>query len=186
MAPGRSMRRLLDMDLGVDAIVLIALLGYLIQAILAIVMGQGPGDGSSPFSFHVIGLLVFFGTFFMLSEMIYSIGKMAGGKGTRPQTFLTLAWHGLVMSFLWPLWPKLRVEDQAIDGADGAASMPTIPPDQVLMLLIIFAVWIWLLANYVRELHGFGNVWNVLGSLLMGMVGFSIAVAVVAVMLGAG
>lgn len=181
-APRRSMRRLLDFGLGFDAIVLIALLSYLIRVIIGIALGGAPSTGHS-LTFHLLNLVAMFGAMFMVSEMVFSIGKMAGGHGARNEIYLVVAWHSLVTSLLAPAFAMVQIQEQMVQTEQGEVAMPYIDPGQVLFLLAAGGIALWLLACYVAEAHGFKSIWNVMGSLLMGMVGFLIAVLILASLL---
>lgn len=184
-APRQSMRRLLGMSLGFDAIVLIILLTYLVGMIFAILLGNSAPDGRS-IGYYVFSLTIVVAPIFLFSEMIYSIGKMAGGTGERVEIYLAVSWHSLIVTFLSPVMAFVAIEQQVVQTEQGEMLVPQIGANSALLVLGLGALLLWLLSSYVTEAHRFRNVWNVLGSLLMGMVGFSIAVAVVAVMLGAG
>ena len=108
VAPGRSVRKILDANPGMGAVLLMVLFSYLATAILTLMFGSlSGGTGVSPFGFHFRGLLVQFATFFVYSTLVFQIGRLAGGTGSRIQTYTAMGWHSLVTSFLTPLMLSL-------------------------------------------------------------------------------
>lgn len=175
LAPRRSVRRLLDDGHGMGVALLMVLLGYLITAIFAVIfLGDVPGRESGTVGFYVRELVLGFGLFFILSGLIFSVGKMAGGTGSRIETNVAVAWFFLVTSFLTPLRAGVSMTLQTVETENGPVEMPSMEPGSVLILLALSGVILWLLACYTAELHGFKKVWNVVGSLLMGMVAVTI------------
>lgn len=177
-APARSTRRILDTGIGMDAILLMVLFSYLVTAIITTAFSGLP-DGMS-FGFHVRGIILQFVTFFVYSTLIYHIGRMAGGTGDRLQTYAALAWHALVTSFLTPFMLGLggAMPDAGITPENQAEVMADL---QGPLLLAMFGgiISLWLMASYVRELHGFQSTWSVLGALVIGAIGMGLFVMII-------
>lgn len=159
MAPRRSTRRLLDGGYGLDTALPMLALAYLIEAILATLFGAG--GGATGIGGHLLNLVQLLLMFFVLSGVIWGIGRLADGKGTLEGAQLVVAWHALVTSPLSPL--AIGVASAAIGArsGDGAA-----PAGVGIMAFLYVAISFWLMANYVAELHGFRSTWSVLAAII--------------------
>ena len=157
-APRASVRRLLDGGHGIEAALGLLALAYLVQAMLTILFLPA---GIGIFG-HMLAIMQQLVTFFLLSALVYGIGRLAGGAGTMEGAQLVIAWHALVTSLLSPL--AIGVSTAAFrSGEEGAGN---IPPGMGFLALIYVAISLWLMANYVAELHGFRSTWGVLGAII--------------------
>ncbi|MEM6973873.1 MAG: YIP1 family protein [Pseudomonadota bacterium] len=182
LAPRASARRVLDQDWGLDAAVLFALLAYALSAIFAtIIPGARPDDVVGSFVLlHIINMVVQVLVVGATGSLIWGIGRMFGGSGTRDQAMVLFGWHTLVMVFLAPFFQIGSAAMRATlpEDADLANGMPVdmseAPGWVVLMLATGVAAWAWLLSLYTAELHGFRNPWGVLGVMVAVAMLFSI------------
>lgn len=165
-APRRSVRRLLDGGNGIETALGMLALAYIVQAILAILfLSAGIGIIG-----HLMAILQQLIMFFLLSALIYGLGRIAGGKGTLEGAQLVVGWHALVTSLISPL--AIGVSAVAFRGeGDEAAGVPS---GLALMAFLYVAISFWLMANYITELHGFRSNWGVLGAI----VGLTLAIAI--------
>lgn len=140
-------------EIGPDGIVGLVVAGYLVQAMVSIVVpGARPELGGNPIGYHV-GSLVVQGLLYMMTVgLVHVIGRIFGGTGSLPQAFLAMAWYSFISSFLSPL---------ALAGVVGMTD-PQPEPLSVLLLLVAVVLGIRMFAGFVAELHGFRNTWTVL------------------------
>lgn len=152
-APRASMRRMLPQISGVDSIVGLVVLGYVVQALVALVIpGARPETPANPLGWHIAGL-AFQGVLFALSAgLVFLIGRIFGGTGSVLQTFAAMAWYSFVSAFLSPL---------ALAGVGGLTQ--TEEPNGFAALLLVAATILGLrmFAGFVAEVHGFRNTWTV-------------------------
>jgi hypothetical protein len=171
-APRASARAVLAQGWGLDVAVQFAVLAYCLQAILAILIPGARGDAMPasgvPVGFHVLNLVAQVMLVGLLGLAVWGIGAIFGGRGTRDQALVITAWHTLVTTLLSPLFLL------------GAASSRGADPEQMpIGVVFVFAVavsqYLWVLACYTMELHGFRNPWGVLGVMVAVAMLFSTA-----------
>lgn len=163
-APRRSVRRLLDGGDGLEVALGFLALAFLVEAILAIMFG---GRGGASVGVYFVNVALQLAVFFLLSGLIYAIGRAAGGKGTLAGSQLVVGWHALVTSPMTPLTlPIAHAFRAPPEAAAGAAPEVQIPAGGVFVAFVYAAISFWLMANYVAELHQFRNTWGVLGALV--------------------
>ncbi|HET7408812.1 MAG TPA: YIP1 family protein [Paracoccaceae bacterium] len=156
--PRASARQLLESGNGLEAALGMVALAYLVQAILTIMfMSGGFGIGG-----HMLAIMQQLVTFFLLSALIYGVGRLAGGTGTMQGAQLVVGWHALVTSLISPL--AIGVSTAAFTAEDEGSG--GIPPGLAFMAFVYVAISFWLMANYVAELHGFRSTWGVLGAII--------------------
>lgn len=90
--------------------------------------------------------------------LIYRIGRIFGGAGQLADTVVLLAWLEFILLMLQIL---------------QTAAMVVSPPMSQAIGLLGFVIFLWLLSNFVAELHGFSSVLTT----FMGIVGSIIAVS---------
>lgn len=157
VAPRASVRWLLNAGHGLEAALGMLALGYLAEAILMIAFS----DVRLGIGGHLFGVLRELVSFFVLSSLIYGVGRLAGGTGTLRGAQLVFGWHALVTSIASPL--GMGMTAAVLEGqAEGEVALSAGP---VFLAFIYAGVWLWLLASYVAELHGFRNSWGVLGAI---------------------
>lgn len=163
-APRRSIRRLLDGENGLEAALGFLALAFLVEAILSIVFG---GRGGASIGVYLVNIAMQLALFFLLSGLIYAIGRAAGGTGTLAGSQLTVGWHALVTSPMTPLTVPVSYAFRATsEAAAETAPEMQIPAGGVFLAFVYAAISFWLMANYVAELHQFRNTWGVLGALV--------------------
>lgn len=169
-APRLSARRILDSGGGVQLALMMVALSYLVQAIFSILlMPGGFGIGG-----HLLAIIQQVIIFFLLSGLVYGIGRMAGGTGSLLGSQLVVAWHALVTSVISPL-------AIGISAATFRAQASGEIPSTVLLLGVVYvAISFWLMANYVAELHGFRSAASVLAAIIGLTFAFAILLAVIA------
>jgi len=179
--PRASVRRLLSAGHGLDAIVLMVTLAFLLRMIfLIIVPGAGLDQTDSQIGWYLMELVSFLVIFALLSLVVYSVGRFFGGKGTPRETGITLAWYLLVTSLIDLLFLTAMVPLR--DASESMTATPAHPIDVPAWALVVFVVSMvvatWLFASFVAELHRFARTWHV----LMAMVGLAMAFGLLASM----
>lgn len=167
LAPRRSAREILSRRPDPRAIVLLLLLAYLVGQILAIATPGGDVVLEGGFVARHVGQLMQFSiSFFLFVGMVYGVGRMMGGQGTVLETSAIVSWHALVTSFLTPLKVIFFREVLTATAVAEAGGTPEISPGIAFMGMFVGLTVLWLLANYVAELHRFKKVMGVLGVML--------------------
>ena len=154
-----------------EALFLIVVLSVLLTQITLVFTGQsggiivgGPGL-SAPVALGMMQLV-------MLVVMVFSIfliGRRAGGTGSLDDTILLVTWLQFILICLQVL---------------QTAAFLLVPVVGNILGLAGFALFFWLLANFVTELHGFTSPGRVFVSILLTMVGFAILLSIVLSFLG--
>jgi len=152
--PRSSVRRVIDAGQGIDTVVAMVLMAYLVQAIAAVAMPGGrPETSQSALLWHVVNLFSHFLVFFAVAGLAYWIGRAFGGSGRMDQTLVAIGWHWLVTSFLAPLaligWAEVMAGEPSAFGP--------------LLLIATSVIFLWILSAFLAELHGFRSIWAVLG-----------------------
>lgn len=176
--PRRSVRRLLNGRYGMTDAMLLVILSYLIGAILSVLFPEGsPVPARSLFGTHLLGLLLQFISFFIISSLVYLGGRMFGGQGSRRDAYLTIAWYSLVTSLIAPLTLPARAHlVEAMEAARGQSeAIVEFPPGALALFMAASGIMLWLFSCYVAELHRFRRTWNVLAVIL----GLSVAVSLI-------
>lgn len=161
-APRISARGVLRAQYGLDTAIQFAVLAYCIQAIMAILMpgvpGAQPQGAGSSIGFHFLNIFAQLAIIGMLAFAVWGIGQLFGGGGSRRQALVLVSWHALVTTLLAPLF----LLGASAVGQEGDA----IPLGVVLIFGVAVAQYLWVLACYTMELHGFRSPWGVMGVML--------------------
>lgn len=169
-APRLSARQILASGGGLELALMMVALAYLVQAIFSILFLPG-GFGIAG---HLIAAVQQVIIFFLLSALVYGVGRMAGGTGTILGSQLVVAWHAIVTSVISPL--AIGVSTATFQAQDSGE----LPSGVLLTGVIYVAISFWLMANYVAELHGFRSAVSVLGAIIGLTFAFAILLAVIA------
>lgn len=159
--PRRSARWVLDANHGIDTALLFVVLAYALQAILQILLPGArtlpEGIDRVPASLHLMNVLLQVMLVSVLSLMLFGIGRLFGGTGSRKQAFVIVAWHTLVTTLLAPAF---------LIGMGQIATGDPVSPGMLALMVVTGSLWLWVLAVYGAVLHGFGNPWGVMGVML--------------------
>ena len=154
-----------------EALFLIVVLSVLLTQITLVFTGQsggiivgGPGL-STPIALGLMQLVMLV----VMVFAIYLIGRRAGGTGSLGDTILLVTWLQFILICLQVL---------------QTVAFMLVPVVGNLLGLAGFALFFWLLANFVTELHGFTSPGRVFVSILIAMVGFAIFLSVLLSVLG--
>jgi len=180
--PRASVRRLLAAGHGFEAAIQLAVLAFLFREIFMVVT---PGARPPGMSMTVVGYFIeLFDA--MISLAVFAtlacyVGRMFGGRGTLKDSAIVLAWYSVVTSFIIPLaMPALiRIFEAAASSAADPGAAVEMPAGPALIVLATSGIFMWLLAAYIAELHGFARTLGVL-SVIIGMaLALSLAVSTV-------
>jgi len=166
LEPRRSVRAIVSTGDGLPTALLMVVLGYLIAAILVLVTpGVERMAEAGIVTIHVYSLIKQIAFFFILSGLVYFFGRVSGGTATRSEVRMAIGWHMLVTSILTPAMARLETAMRFTTGPDGQLIMPDEMPggDITMPAFAAVAIWFWLLALYIAEVHRFRNTIGVLG-----------------------
>lgn len=143
--------------LGVTAIVS-AMLAHLSIALMPIEFRAQMGQGMSPFVTAVVqaGLMV------ASVYLVHAVGRWRGGTGSFEDALILMVW----LQFILMMLQLLQIVVQVV-----------LPPLSDLVGLISVAVFLWLLSNFVAELHGFRSVGKVFFGILLMIFVFGLLLA---------
>lgn len=168
-APSRSAREALEARYDLNAVVLFIILAFAMEGIIGIVIRLvylGDASGIS-LGNYVFGLLGSFASVAVIGLSIWIGGAVFGGKGTREQAINIAAWHGLIIVPLKPFFVMvgLAMAEVAPDLGQPIEPEAMANINQTALLLGLYAYfqYLWTLACFTKELHGFSNPWGVLG-----------------------
>lgn len=167
--PRASIRSLLALNVPLPArtlgLVLVAVASALLMHLGLMVLP--PSDdpmaiflGESPLRSAIVQWLVLAGSVLL----VYHIGRAWGGKGNLPDTLLVIVWLQVIMLGVQVVQLLIFVVAVPLSGIVTLAGL---------------ALFLWLVTNFITELHGFASR----GAVLAGLVIASIGVAMVIVLL---
>jgi hypothetical protein len=178
LKPRRSVRRLLDGPHGIPEAVLLVVLAYLISAIFDILFPVAEPPVRASIALHLLALLLQLLSLFLVSGLVYGIGRRFGGQGSWRDATLGVAWYSLVTSLIAPLTVPARAQMIEAVEASGNGPVEIAFGTPILIFMVASGIMLWLFACYVAELHRFRRTWSVLAVVL----GMSAAISVVVLM----
>lgn len=104
-------------------------------------------------------------------QLIYWLGRMRGGTGSFPDVLLGMVWLQFLMLGLQVLQLVLMV---------------LLPPLAAIVNLAGFAIFLWLLTNFIAELHGFRSLLAVFGGIIFGMLLLAFGLAILVLLVTGG
>ena len=145
-----------------QALALVIVLSMLFgQAAVLLMAGQGP-DALS------VGLIQG-AVLLALVYAVHFVGRLLGGRGAFEDGLILIAWLQGVMV--------------AVQIAQIVALL-ILPPLTGLLGFLGMALFLWLLTNFVAELHGFSSLGRVFGMILLTLFGVAILLAIALQILG--
>jgi hypothetical protein len=102
----------------------------------------------------------------MGAGLIHAVGTKFGGTGNFAGAVALIAWIEFILSLM-----------QIVQ----LVALVVMPPLADVIGVMGLGVFLWLLSQFVTELHGFANVWKVFGAIIVTGLGVSFAVAMVLV-----
>lgn len=149
-----------------EALFLIVVLSVFLTQLTMVFIGQTGGiifGGPELNAPLILGLMQLVMLVVMVFA-IYLIGRRAGGTGSLDDSILLVTWVQFILLCLQVLQTVAFMLVPVVGNILGLAG---------------FALFFWLLANFVAELHGFKSAGQVFVSILIAMVGFAILLSVV-------
>lgn len=159
--PRKGMRDILSKVDRPETVAVIYGLAFCLTTIVSLIIQTAAGQGEgSALAATLSSLLTNAVVFLTLVALVWFVGKLFGGQGDILQVAVALAWHSLLTAAFTPFMLL------AIQGQSGAGT---------LFILFVTIISIWLLANFIAEVHGFASAWRVAavfvgGSLLVAFV----------------
>lgn len=143
--PRESARRIIAKRMGMADCLLMVVLAFAVQGLLAGVLSlgdgrEGPGLGARAAE---LGLQVVL--YLVLATAVHRVGARFGGHAGPEASAAVVAWHYLVTAFLAPL----NVIGMRSVGSEGALGLG------FLLVPLSVGLSIWLFASFVAEAHGF-------------------------------
>jgi hypothetical protein len=167
--PRQGARLVLDADLPVQARWLAVALTAIVSAVLVHIsflllpsatQAQYANAMSSPLETALIQ-----GVMMVMTALIATwIGRWSGGKGRFAEALVLMAW---LQCFLLSL-QAIQILFELV-----------LPPVTDLIGIASIAIFLWLLSNFIAELHGFKSVLKVFGAVLGVMMGFAVILVIV-------
>ena len=165
LAPRASVRQLLDGGFGFREAMLMLALGYVLGAAVGTLMIDAPRNGGGILATHLSGIVGQVMVFFIMSGLIFWVGRAAGGGGALAEAQLATAWFGLVSTLLAPLMviamPRPVIEDTVTE-----QTAITFEGGNITLLFVVGAASLWLFSSAVAEVHGFRSIWMVAGVII--------------------
>lgn len=179
-APRATVRALLDAKHGPEVAGMLFALGYLVESVFVVLLGPNGGAGMVA---HVSGVITHAFVFAIISMLVYRLGRLAGGTGSFVETVLAVSWYMFMGSLMSPI--IVLALGQAVVDSDalaGGATPPQIDSGIQILVLLVGMISVWLFSNGVAALHGFKNIWGVVGV----VVGFPVAAVLLVTLLTGG
>lgn len=185
LAPRTTVRRLIDGNHGYDVAAQLFLLGFLIEAMAFLALGLR-GEISSVIGWYVGNLVELLLSLAVLALVAWQLGRLSGGTGTFVQMILGIAWYSMMIALLAPfVVPFLAEFEQfmlASREQESVAAVPEISQGMLLGASFAAVTSLWLMANAIAAVHGFQNVWGVIGVIL----GIPFALVMILTMISGG
>lgn len=100
----------------------------------------------------------------MTAVLAYGVGRWRGGRGSLPDAVLLVAWLQVVQLALVAVQMLLLV---------------VMPPLAAILEIASVVIFLWLISNFVAELHGFQSVARVAGGVLLTFVAMVVVMTLV-------
>jgi Yip1 domain len=107
----------------------------------------------------------------VLVYAIFAVGRARGGTGSLADALIVMIWLQLLMLCLQIAQLLLQA---------------LLPPLAAVVNLAGFAIFLWLLTNFVAEVHGFRSLVAVFGGIVLGVILLGFALSVVLLLLTGG
>lgn len=168
MHPRASVRRILNGGYGMQEILLLVLLAFVVRQIMVILIPiEVAGTIPSGFGAYIGRLVGAFVSFGIITALICYLGRVFGGTGDFRQSALVVAWYDVVTSVTSP-FVELAAR-QNLEAMQSLAKNPEVPvtlSDSAAMITLIGGgLLLWLYAAFIAELHGFKRTVSVLAVL---------------------
>jgi|APEBP8051073178_1049388.scaffolds.fasta_scaffold00020_202 hypothetical protein len=171
--PRQGVRRVLALDLPMGArwvaLLLVAIASSILLHLAILLFPLPDGDivgemAASPFTTTVLQA----GVFTLVVAAVYWLGRMRGGRGSFADTLIVMVWLQTIML--------------AVQLAQLVVQI-LLPPASGLVSLAGLGVFLWLLTNFVAELHGFRSLPAVFGGIVVGGILLAFLLAVLLLLL---
>ncbi|MBC7477855.1 MAG: YIP1 family protein [Pseudorhodobacter sp.] len=172
-SPKAAIRTVLNwrLSLGESALAL-TLMAVLSAGLMSLVVGPLPA-GIDPVSAAMLTNPVYLAAvqlvgLAMISLFLFLLGRVAGGRGTLPEAVAMMAWLEGVLILI---------------SVVQVVALVLLPPLGLVLLLAGMGLSLWLVTNFVAELHGFPSLLLTLLGVIAAFVGAVIAMILVFLLL---
>ncbi|MFK7945332.1 MAG: YIP1 family protein [Paracoccaceae bacterium] len=185
LAPQTTVRDLLGNANGYEVAAQLFVFGFLIEAISVVMFGVRPDQGSM-IAGHISNLVASALALGLLVFLVFQLGRLSGGIGSLKDTVIGVSWYSMMNALLAPFVVMFLAEisKSMVPPADGVAApgFPDIPTGMLMSVMFAGMTSIWLFANTIAAIHGFRNLWGVIGVI----VGIPFALVVMVTMMAGG
>lgn len=171
--PRQGARRVLDLNLpaqvGAMALALMVIISALLSLFAAQVFASGGDDGLSAMLRNPLQVVAVQAVVLAITLMLMvGVGRRFGGQGNMTQALSLLAWLEAILNLLQAAQLLLLFVSPSI--AEGLG-------------FISILLFLWLLANFIAEMHGFASAGKVLLMILLTGFAVSFVIAFLGIML---
>lgn len=170
--PRATARRIMSADLPVgarwQALALVVILSVLIGQLAAWLM-LGEAGMMGAMAGPVQSGMVQGGALLLMVFAAHRIGRMMGGRGSFEDALILITWLQAIMILV-----------QLVQ----VAALVVLPPLAGILSIMGVVLFLWLLTNFVAELHGFDSLGRVFGMIVVTAVGLAFIAATVLSVLG--
>lgn len=177
VAPRNSARRIIDAQLEMRDVVLLALFAYLVTAILSILIPPFDGSGARGFA-HFFSFGAWLANMFVLALIAWLPPRLFGGEARWDEAFRAIVWMGVVTCLLQPisllgqsLAPFSKIAAAMIGGdqTEIEVAISLVPKSTMFMaitaIVIASCAWIYIYACFIAEIQRM-RTWTVLGAMI--------------------
>jgi hypothetical protein len=176
-APRRSARWILERGPSMTDCLLMVVLAFAIQSVLALLVGRLPAPvegaaapGAADLGMRLAELMLQLVIYAVLTAGAFAVGRRFGGEARTDEVAAVVAWHYVVTAFLAPL---------NLIGARAMGPEGTVSPLFLLIPLSV-AISIWVFASFIAEAHGFRRLGGVIAASVAGFLALGIFTMVLA------
>jgi hypothetical protein len=167
--PRQSARRIINQRLDDRQLVLLFATSYVVSTCIHQVMLfflKAEGEQLPALGLYTLLFIPTVITTFFTSAVIWSVGQHFGGKGTFREVISVFIWQSFILALaLTPFetWAEKNLPDMS---TGQPIDISAIPVSVIVVYLLIFATQIYLLANFIAEVHAFKNIARIISVLL--------------------
>lgn len=152
-----------------QAFLLVVVISVLLGRVAAILMVGGDALDMGVMASPLQSGLLQGGALMLLVLAGFNVGRLMGGQGSFPDTLIVITWLQAVMLLV-----------QLVQ----VLSLVVLPMFSGLLGVLGMVLFLWLLTNFLAELHGFDSLGKVFGMILITAIGLGFVVTILMSILG--